>query len=345
MSVKKSINSVNSLPADQHLRLQLTKDTVNTDDTYIGFKDDAKSKYVFNEDACYNTGSGVLSLSSLSDDNVSLAINKLALPREGNQVVKLKVNANTDGIYTLNRNEIKGIPQFYDIWLMDAYKKDSLDIRNNTTYAFNLIKADTNTYGTNRFRLIIRQNPAFTLRLLGFRGVKTADGVQLTWISENESDFTNFTVERSTDGGQTFEVVSGILSNSSGNYTVTDKFPATGLNRYRLKLDDVNGKITYSNIVDVMYALLSNNIKNGNLTLYPNPVTSTINILVLSTESIISGYNIKIINSSGIIVKTALSPQSSWQANVGNLLPGVYTVQVFNSKTQKLVGNIKFIKL
>jgi hypothetical protein len=242
-------------------------------------------------------------------------------------------------------SEVKGIPQLYDIWLMDTYKKDSLDMRNNTTYAFNLIKADTTTYGTNRFRLVIRKNSAFSLRLLDFRGTKTTNGVQLKWITENESNLTNFTVERSIDGGKTFEVINGLLSNGSGSYSITDNSPVTGLNQYRLKQDDVIGDITYSNIINVMYAPLSNSIKNGNLSLYPNPVAGTVNINVLLTESKTTGYSIKIINATGIIVKTALSAQSSWQGNVSNLLPGAYTAQVINITTQKLVGNIKFIKL
>jgi hypothetical protein len=345
MSTRESMATATSFPIDQHLRLQFAKDTINTDDIYIGFKDDAKPQFVFDEDASYNTGSGAVSLASLSDDNVSLAINKLALPKKGSQIIRLKVNANTDGIYTLNMKEVKDIPQLYDIWLMDAYKKDSLDMRNNTTYAFNIIKADTNTYGANRFKLVIRQNSAFNLRLLDFRGAKIAAGVQLKWITENETNATNFTVERSTDGGKTFEVISGMPSDGTGHYAITDKSPVTGLNQYRLKQDDANGEITYSNIVNLMYAPLSNSITSGNLMLYPNPVTSAVNIAVLTTDNKVNNYSIKLFNTTGIMVKTALSSQSSWQGNVSNLLPGAYTVQVINNATQKLVGNIKFIKL
>jgi hypothetical protein len=51
---------------------------------------------------------------------------------------------------------LNAVPQAYDLWLIDGYKKDSLELRYNNTYAFNIIKADTNSFGANRFKLAIR---------------------------------------------------------------------------------------------------------------------------------------------------------------------------------------------
>jgi len=85
---------------------------------------------------------------------------------------------------------------FIEVWLMDNYKKDSLDLRHNTTYTFDM-SDDPNSYGPNRFQLVIRQNPALGVHLLNFAANKASGGAQVVWKTENEQNYTNFTVERS----------------------------------------------------------------------------------------------------------------------------------------------------
>jgi len=138
-----------------YLRVQLAEDAFNTDDILIDFNPTAKAIFVRNEDAPTLQGFGQVSLSSLSSDNVALAINTMPLPAKG-AIINLKVSAKTNGIYKLNLTTIDAVPTIFDIWLMDKYKKDSLDFRNNPTYAFNLYTADTSSYGSHRFSLVLR---------------------------------------------------------------------------------------------------------------------------------------------------------------------------------------------
>jgi hypothetical protein len=139
-----------------YLRVQMAEDQFNTDDILIDFNPTAKPYYVKNEDAPYLQGFGQVSLASLSSDNVALAINTLPLTAKG-ATIGLKVDAKTDGIYKLNLTAVSAVPETFDIWLMDKYQKDSLDFRHNLTYAFNLYKADTSSYGSHRFSLVLRQ--------------------------------------------------------------------------------------------------------------------------------------------------------------------------------------------
>jgi len=138
-----------------YLRVQLAQDSVNTDNILIKFSPAASANFSRNEDAPFLQGMGSVSFSSLSADHVALAINQLPLVSSGT-TIGLAVSAKATGVYKLNLLTISAIPSTIDIWLKDNYKKDSLDFRNNPTYAFNLTTTDTSTYGSHRFSLVLR---------------------------------------------------------------------------------------------------------------------------------------------------------------------------------------------
>jgi sugar lactone lactonase YvrE len=368
MSTKAELASLNSTTVDQHLRIRLSVDSINTDDTYIGFKSTANVNYIVNEDALYIQGNGKVSLASFSGDHQPLAINKQPFP---DKIVRipLKVGAVADGLYTLKRTEMAAIPQLYEIWLMDAYKKDSLDMRANDTYAFNLALADTNSYGSRRFTLVIRQNPALGVHLLSFTAAQAKGGALVTWTTENEANYTNFEVQRSTDGGVTFTTVGGFGSSAVGSYNFTDTNLVKPGDAYRLKITDLNGAVTYSNVVTIMYANTGNNVTNTSNTIivYPNPAKSVLNLQIIAaidsnsavatTQSIGTGgtkqtssaantvYAIKIVNNLGLVIKSVTTAQQNWQTDVNSLVPGTYIIQVLNNKDNSLVGRTAFVKL
>ena len=333
----------------QYLRLQLAKDTVNTDDLLLRFNNGAATTYTPGIDALYKPGFGAVSLASLSDDNLQLAINVRPLPKTS-ESIGITVNAKTDGLYALNMKDLVGIPQLFDIWLMDKYKKDSLDMRHNPTYSFNILKSDTNSFGTKRFNLVFRQNPAYSYRLLDFTAAKAiaaSPQVQVVWVTENEQNYTHFTVERSLDSGKTYNVINSVTANAQGTYSFLDQNPSTTTqNFYRLKQQDINGTIMYSAIIPVAFSNKSNILLTGNINVYPNPATSTINLAITSgTNTAVANYNIQITNSSGLVIKQATSAQSSWQSSVADLMPGTYILKVINTTDNTLVGNAKFVKL
>jgi len=340
------------MPADyadnQYLRLQLAMDSVNTDDILLRFKSNVSTAYVPNLDAAYKTGFGVVSLSSLSSDQIPLAINVQPLP-DNSETIKLTINTAADGNYSLNMKNLVGIPQLFDIWLMDAFKKDSLDMRHNTSYHFNVLKSDSNTFGSKRFSLVIRQNPAYAYHLLDFAAAKVTSStdkqVQVTWKAENEQNYTHFTVERSIDSAKNFEVIGGVQAGARDNYSLLDKAPIAGQNLYRLKQEDINNNISYSKIVPVAYADLSNNLAKNAINVYPNPAKNTINLAITADINKPVTYNIMITNSSGLIIKQATSAQPEWQASINDLLPGTYLVKVINNTDNTLVGNTKFVKM
>ena len=206
------------LAGNQTMRLKLMIDNLNYDDIAFVFNSSASTKYNNNEDALYIRSDGAPEgLSSFSDDSAKLSINSLPLPGIKQQVIRLSVDATYTGTYTFQRTQLDAIPKLYDIWLMDNLKKDSLDVRANSNYVFDVDASDTTTYGSNRFALVIRQNPALMVHLLNFAATKATAGSQITWTTENEENYTNFTLERSTDGGASYTVLDGVPSSRPGH--------------------------------------------------------------------------------------------------------------------------------
>ncbi|MFI5161575.1 MAG: T9SS type A sorting domain-containing protein [Sphingobacteriales bacterium] len=328
---------------NQYLRLQLAKDSINADESLIRF--DAKSTALFDpvKDAKYRLGTGAVSLSSLSTDNVALAIHRVPLPKnKQTRAIPLRLGANADGNYQLKLKAINQVPQLYDIWLKDKFLKDSSDMRKNASYSFAIKRADTNTY-LGRFLITLREDPIYAYKLLSFGAGKIPRQLQVSvsWTSQYEGNYTSFTVERSNDNGNTFNAIGGFTSTGTGTYNLIDKTPSFGDNQYRLKQVDIDNNVTYSEIADVQIA----NKDNRTVCIYPNPASSVINLCIDTKTVGEKSFNIRISNSSGVLIKDVVSSTANWQANISNLLTGTYLVQIINKKDNSLVGEAKFVKL
>jgi hypothetical protein len=336
------------------LRLQLAADSVNKEEILLAFNPAAKFDYSPGLDAIYQAGSGLVRFSSRSADDISLAINQMPYPKARETIVPLNVWGVNSGTYTLNLKGAHTLPKLFDLWLMDAYKKDSLDIKDNSSYVFDLNLADTGSYGHNRFSLVIRENPARMVHLLKFAAIKTAEGNEVNWNTENEANYTGFDVERSTDAGATFNNLGNMMSNAEGAYNYLDKSPANGVNTYRLKITDLNGTVSYSSAATIMYANTGSQAAVNGLMLFPNPTAGMINLSISTGGSTGSAtrvaaartnYNIQIVNNLGAVVKSAQSSSPLWQSDVSSLSPGTYFIRVIDTGNNAIVGKSAFVKM
>ena len=322
----------------------MTLDSINDEETIITFNPKSSPGFVINEDARHWKGNGLIGFTSISSDNVPLAIN--SLPLAATLTIPLRTVATNDGLYNISFSQQAPLPALYEIWLKDAYMKDSLDIKDNPTYNFNILHSDTNSFGDHRFSLVIRQNPALMVHLLSFNAIKATGGDNVLWTTENEANYTNFAVQRSTDGGTTFTTIDALVSSSLGAYSYLDSKPVQGANSYRLQLTDLNGNITYSNVVTIMYANTGNQIALNGFMVYPNPTAGAVNLSINQpTANASAAYTIQIVNNLGVVLKTAQSSSPQWQTDVSALNPGTYFITVMNTSTNTLVGRTAFVKL
>lgn len=334
----------------QYLHLKMIKDSVNYDDVIVGFKPGASPKYSVNEDAIHLKGNAPPeTLTALSSDSVGLSINYLPLPVQQNTqtVVGLTVSAAASGQFTFSRTELVGIPAIYDIWLKDNLLKDSVDFRANSTYSFDIDNTNQSTYGSNRFQLVFRQNPSLSLHLLNFTGSKVANTQmqsQITWTVENESNYTTFNVQRSTDGGKTYASIGTIQSDGSGTYNYVDNNPVLGQNMYRVQIADLNNNISYSQVITLQFSNLSNNGLAGTLSVYPNPAHSVLNITINAAGSG-NAYSLIITSNTGTAVRTISNVAPTSQQDVSSLAPGTYYITMVDNGTKTVIAKSKFVKL
>jgi hypothetical protein len=346
------------------LRLKLYIDQYNYDDIAIGFNSGASTAYNFNEDSKYLPGiDAPEGLSCFSSDGVPLSIDLLPLPKQTPDVIRLDVEAQNSGPITLKRTELDSLPKIYSIWLVDNYKKDSVDLRVDSNYIFTINKSDTASFGAWRFKVVVRQAAPAPFKLVDFNATKGSAGAEITWGTQNESDDTHFAIERSSDDGSTFGVLDSLVSCSKGSYSYTDNNPPAASDEYRVRVTDASGTISYSNVVTLNYSV-SAPAATSAISLYPNPTNGVINLMInknsnsgnnLSVQSTATfaassntgttSYSIRIVNISGTTIKSAVSSSGSWQDNVSNLSAGTYIITVMDNTSNKLVGRSTFVKM
>lgn len=142
-----------TIPDQAAFKIQLFKDSINTDETMFIFSHTSKTSYT-NNDAVYFQGFGQESLASISSDGKDLAIN--GLPYTPGMSIALDANTKASGAFLLKLSYENKIPANIHIWLKDALMKDSVDVR-TTNYNFNVDKTNANSFGNKRFKLILNE--------------------------------------------------------------------------------------------------------------------------------------------------------------------------------------------
>ncbi len=150
--------------------------------------------------------------------------------------------------------------------------------------------------------------PTLPVTLLTFTVEAQAAANLLEWQTATEQNNKGFEVEVSTNGSD-FHTIGFVKGNGTTNteqqYSFIDKTPASGINYYRLKQIDFDGKTEYSKVVSLHNAERE---ENGIL-IYPNPTTDEINIIAkdyeqsILTKGFAKGvYFVSICSSNGVVI-------------------------------------------
>ena len=216
----------------------------------------------------------------------------------------------------------------------------------STTFDFTIGESQIATVGigpifTQGFQQPDPSGVALPLRLVSFAGVKQGSFNKLSWVTANEQQTEGFQLLRSNNSGSTYFVAGNIPTQGSGDhsYNYADTAGQTEKTYYKLKMNDIDGHFTYSNVV-VMYGDKS---AFRLVNVYPRSVDDVINISTYSSAAIKTAVVISDASGRVLIRREALSNGSSIQSiDGGKLAAGSYFITILAGDFK---ATEKFIKL
>ncbi len=168
-----------------------------------------------------------------------------------------------------------------------------------------------------------------------FTAEKQGNSSLLKWTTVQEQNSLKFVVERSIDGSNFLEigtVQAAGNSNASRSYSLTDVLPVAGINYYRIKQVDLDGRSIYTDVKTVTF-----NPFKGNITVTPNPAKDRIVITVPGNSK---ALQVTIVNAIGQKVQSANINGQYNQLQLNNLAPGLYYIKISGEEgeqTKKLL--------
>jgi hypothetical protein len=176
------------------------------------------------------------------------------------------------------------------------------------------------------------------VKLSSFEGTATGCKTLLEWTSQTEENSKEYQVEVSHDGrnyGALATIPAAGNSAVSKSYQYTDNIPSDGVNYYRLKMVERDGKVSYSSII-----IVKSNCNNKIVSIRPNPVVVNNNLTVN-----IAGYsgNLKgdLVDISGKVIKTVSLKNGVNTVAIDNMAQGTYLLRV----TDATYGDSKSFKV
>jgi len=193
----------------------------------------------------------------------------------------------------------------------------------------------TRQYGSRFGCFEFPSQSTLPVNLLGFTGRYKGTSALLNWTAENEVKFRQYEVERSLNGTDFTTVGSVTPTGGPGltrNYDLTDELSSVTGSAfyYRLKMIDLDGKFTYSQVVMIR--------RNGKaitgIVVNPNPVVGG-NATLRMTAAESGMVEIRVIDFTGKIrmsQKTRIYEGNNSISinNLNDLQPGVYTMQLID---------------
>jgi hypothetical protein len=171
---------------------------------------------------------------------------------------------------------------------------------------------------------------ALPLTLLWFTTNPVGTQVALDWKTVSEINVKDFSVEWSADATNWSDIGNVNAHNENNNdYNLLHSSPVVGKNYYRIKMNDQDGRFTYSPVKTVVLK------ENGNaaVVLIPNPVNADA-MLYISKE--VKATSVKIYNAAGVQVmqKTIGAGVQQVRISTMGLTPGVYTIETNGANRQ-----------
>jgi predicted extracellular nuclease len=237
------------------------------------------------------------------------------------------------GIGKWNANSAE--PEYLDY--NDAVNDGGSDVVNNWASTYTVSPWRSSDHDA----VIIGFNISATLpvSLADFTVVKDGNKSKLKWTTTQETNTKEFIIERSANGIN-YQPIGAVKaagnSTTAVYYNAVDINPAKGVNQYRLKMIDIDGKPEYSAVRRV-------NFDNNNLySFYPNPAKNLINIAVDNANRLVVDAEIYNMQSQLLMKRKINIASQITPVDISSLSSGIYLLKIIaNDGTATMQ---KFIK-
>lgn len=173
--------------------------------------------------------------------------------------------------------------------------------------------------------------------LINFSCTTTAaTTTQLTWNTISESTCSYFQVEKSFNNGYSFDSIGTVFADAFSNEIATYIFldnDFTNSTYYQLKSVDIDGTVTYSDIIFNEYHA------QQQFTLYPNPTSGIIHIDAHASDLYKNTIVVYDIAQHIVYAETQVSETNNKTLNLKHLIDGIYLMEIttINQKHNYLI--------
>jgi len=247
-------------------------------------------------------GAPTITLSSITSNTVTSVVVMYGVPGSG--VAATQLTSSSSGTLTFTDNGLSNLSQRY--YYLDITESDGSRIITSPIW-----------YSRNDAAAFVNNS------ITSFFTVDEEKLVALKWTTENEGRNETFTIERSINGGKTYQQIGQFAGrggvNDRANYGMLDVQPYAGVAYYRLVQKNAGGSISFTDIKVVDRS----DKPSSYFTIYPNPVHGILNVKVTSTSAQKTAVRIMELNGRSMI------------ATPINLVEGEQNIQVDMSRLQK----------
>ena len=160
----------------------------------------------------------------------------------------------------------------------------------------------------------------------------------LIWQTASEINNSHFEIQRSVDG-QKFEIIGEVkgigTSNNLENYSFTDNYPFDGINYYRLRQVDNDGKAMISNVVSVL-----NGKQKNSFSVQTNVAQSEIFINASASKNVDTPFEIVDMLGRTMLSEVFKNNQTLLKINIESFSAGQYLIHFFSE-----AAALRFVKL
>ena len=197
------------------------------------------------------------------------------------------------------------------------------------------VLSDTDPNNNNTSLQYTVSSLTLPVRLTQFDVVRTGCSIDVSFATGNEVNVNRYEIEVSKNGND-FVKLSELSARNAGtykgSYQITDAIRSASL-FVRLKSVDNDGRFEYSSVRRV--AATCDAARNFVLNLYPNPVTFSRSVTIVTREGIFGGkYNVSLLDVGGRTLQVRemdLNNVTNFKFDIGNITPGQYLIRVSNT--------------